>query len=636
MAENVIIPDEMDFETPPVLPVSRTYQRTFTPEGGSVYKEFQTIEFKIPPSPACYLGKTTYLSFDVHAKYVPGAGKKGSQTSYGSYGATGGFIPELNTAVLAFEKCGALGCIDRIQVYDYSGVNLLEDTSGHGQLMCLLRDLNTNLFESQYANSFTGTSQVYTGKQYGTTLSSVNNNDYFRGFTVQEGNTGDLFLRPQTILEHPRANKTDPPTYGIPYCTEVYSVKTVVVPVFSFLGVLSDQMVPLHNGFTVKFVLNSNLNAYTFSNPTGSVQPIYMKNVDGASDNIEFTIPTDPVSASITSIDYRHCQLVCDFYQLSPTAEQLLRSSRLSDEMIVHTKSYRNSNFFLNPNATEFSLTLNGNMKSVRNLIWFTRTMFNKTVPVGSLLSNNLQDNKYKWVCPINANIDISIDKDVVRAPTSYPRLSNRTRGNINKWWLKIDHEIIPSDKFIECGPNTEDVIRYTPNYYYLTSGPSTSASSLDVTVDRSCQSLYHLFNTQDKKNSMMHSIITRDNYTVDRSTVVGYPYEEVNWLGLSYADNTNWLQYNTESLVSLVNPYQNGVQGIGKFACGLNLQSRPYSSVNTMSGTDFSGKVARLEGQIKRDEANSTTLPPSTLDVYLEHDAFIHIIPGVLTTVAF
>ena len=570
--ENVLIPEEMDYDHPPMLPVSRSYQRLFPAQAGEVFRENQVLEFKIPPSDRCYLGKRSYLSMDIHAKFVPGAGDKYMDDAFGiKYSSAGDAFQ--NTAVLSLEKCGALGCIDKIQVFDYSGINLLEDTAGNGQLMCLLRDLNTGLFESQFHGSFIGSAPSNVSHMWNDGITTMEN-VYQSGTNLQESVTGDTFLQPleQTPWVYEPAGQ-----YTWPYLSEVYRIKSVVIPLFSFLGVLSDQMVPLHNGFTIRFTLNANQNAYCFTNPYGNTAP--------------HTIATNATNAQINDIFYNHVNLVCDYYELSPLAEQLIRSTRSSDDMIVHTKAYRRNEFFMKPEQKEFSYTLNANLKSIRNLFWFTRPLYNKLV---------------------NSSM------------YTFPVLSNRVRNFVSKWWLTINHEILPAtSQKISCGADDGDTLDYTPSTLIGLAG-NRVVSSYPVVSNRSAQSMYHLLNTQNFNSSKYNSLISKQNYEIDDNAPVAYPLDKV--------DSVIWDQFTYANLYTLDNmsPYF-----MGKFAAGLNLQARPYASVNTMSGTDFTEKIVRLEGT-RSNTVTSQTTGGNVVDVFVEYDAFVHIVPGQVTTVVF
>lgn len=641
--ENIVLPEQMYFDDPVQMPSSRSYQRNFNPSHGSSFKENDWVEFKIPPSNRCYLGKNTSLTFDVETELMIG----GNEVNLENARWNNSVDAFANIPVLSFDKCGALGCIDTIQVYDYAGVSLLENIQGHGQLMCLLRDLDTDFFYNKFAGSFAGVAEPNVTRKIRNT--PLNTYTYNNANVVTEANTGMSFNSAFELVPDQDASSK----LTFPFGRTIKKVVTVTIPLFSFLGVLSEQMVPLHNGFTIKIQLNQNRRAFCFSNPLGltTVTDCFVGSISKRASAID---------SSIKSLDYTHLKLLCDYYELTPESESLLRSQRSSDEMVIHSKSYYHGESFLDPLVREFSHIINCNVRSARNILWFMRNRNDEVqarlVPIvgvqryvrDSTSSGVLgvADDPLLTVGTAVTNIGTSV---LYRSPYSYLSLSNRTRNGLSSWWLRVDSDILPVSSGISCGPEARDMISYTPvDYTGTTQG--TNLPVTNVWVDRSCDSLYHLLKTRGDNVRLLNTLFSFDTYTKDSPDPRGYPYssvaEEIYFAmenATATTETAGGLQqkYNTYATLLTGEYDEYSFNQSGKFAAGINLQARPYSAIQTMSGLNLDRKVVRIEGKFtdnsliedyKVDNVTCGTI----LDSYVEFDSFIKISPAVYTTVSF
>lgn len=388
-------------------------------------------------------------------------------------------------------------------------------------------------------------------------------------------------------------------------------------------------MVPLHNGFTIRIRLARTNDAFVFCTPTGTLTSTFQETVT-TTDWMKLTDGANKSSSNAFIREgfpqYKQMTLVTDYYELSPGAEAIVRSSLTNGEMVIHSKSYRHSNFYVGNKTREVSHLLNSDLASVRNFYWFMRH-FEYTVPLAYFLPNpTLQGDYYTgtYYTSDNESRSYKIHKDILVSSLSSASLSNRIRNGLVSWWLKIDNEMIPSHKGIESGPDLKDF------FFYKGVDPNNNINkpSNEVWADRSCDSLFQLLKTQDIKKSIYTTLIDKYSYQVSSSLGLGYPIESVN----PYLIKNDGLDSPLEQI--LVNPKYIINYNHGKFAGGYNLQARPFSQMGVATGTDLRGKVTRLEAKFQE---NSDIYPSKAIvDTYLEFDSYIKIIPNVLTTVSF
>jgi hypothetical protein len=129
MDSNVVLPKELRLAAPATMPQSRSYMFKQT-AALSNYAPRDTIQINLPRLQRSYLTKDSYLEFEVTFTH-----KTPTNNS--------------ESASLTLDTPGALGLIDRIEVYDYLGSTQLESTAGFGQLVALLQE--TCVAEDEYA-----------------------------------------------------------------------------------------------------------------------------------------------------------------------------------------------------------------------------------------------------------------------------------------------------------------------------------------------------------------------------------------------------------------------------------------------------------------------------------------------------
>lgn len=327
--QSEVLPAELHLVAPPVIPQARSYMF----KQKSDLQEFPvvkgtSIKVNIPRLQRSYLTKDSYLRFRVNVDYtVPAAT---SATIYAPY--------------LSFDRCGAYGLFDRIEVYDYLGGTLLESTQNIPELITLMGDLNIGL------GSYEGDLQVTSG--YDASKINVAKEGVagvYDAFELRTSNNGFVFARVSTPPQGSAA------TTG--FVTYEFSI---AVP--SFLGMFSDKYVPLHNGFTINFVLNDARLAFvsrvseTVSTPNFTLNNVYLNQVE-------------------------YC---CQVMELGEQAELMVMAG--SDPAVIPCVQHRYFTDLVLGAGTQstFRLDMNLNVVSLRTLWWTMRPSVYQDLPYPS------------------------------------------------------------------------------------------------------------------------------------------------------------------------------------------------------------------------------------------------------------
>lgn len=295
--QSEVLPAELHLTTPPTLPQARSY--LFKQQ--SDLQEYDVskgtrIRINIPRLQRSYLMKESYIRFQLNIDY------SGSS----------------DTEKLFLDRCGAFGLFDRIEVYDYLGGTLLEQTQNIPALATLLGDLN---------NGF----MLFNGKLQAT--------QGYDGSNVQAQNADADQLEIRTAnsgMQFPVAN-----TAGGFYTVEFS------LPVMSFLGLFSDKYIPLHNGFSVDFFLNDPKLAF-------------ISRVD-ITDTTANRVPATINECWISNFVY-----CCQVMELGEQAEAMVVAT---DPLVIPTTQYRYfSDLILANGQSNFRLDMNLNVVSLRNI----------------------------------------------------------------------------------------------------------------------------------------------------------------------------------------------------------------------------------------------------------------------------
>jgi hypothetical protein len=355
------------------------------------------------------------------------------------------------------------------------------------------------------------------------------------------------------------------------------------IPLLSFLGMLSQKMVPLHNGFSIVLTVASQKKPMYLSQP---VQPVIPVGANGATSTVGYirtaTTTTEPTPPewNITDV-YLQAQIL----ELGPIAESMVLSSSQGNPLVVHTKTFRNyvstvkgstwsSGAVTSTGQQEFVANLNLNVMSLTNVLWMMRPS-NQT---DSLL---------------------------------YPSCGARTRNFLQRWSFQYGSTSLPQNNGIQAMSAT------APTF------PSGAAAS-------TANSTYigYLVGFTECFQELMKA---RPFYLpASRFHLDGYPIDN--------SFNTN-LDLKTSVTLPSVNwknlfPSKDSWQSLPRFAAGLNLQLMNGKDFEMISGLNTNGMNTSIRGifnPLYTDFMNNVTV-----DAYCEYDAFVNISPGIATTVSF
>lgn len=364
------MPSELNLSPPPTIPQARTY----ISKQMSEYTEYDVnkgtkIRVDIPRLQRSYLMKDSYIRFRLNM-------------DLDAHGADDHF--------LCFDRCGAFGLIDRIEVYDYLGGTLIEQTNNVPGLMTLLLDTDSNIISNSgklFSNSGLVPPSTYPAEP-------DSNSAYIR-----DSVTGKLLS-------------------DLSYNKDRFQTIEFTLPVMSFLGTLSDKYVPLHNGFSVYFHLNSVDNAF-ITRYRDQNHVIY----------------NPLVNCWISNFEY-----VCQIIELGEQAESIVQSSQ---PLVISSKQYRNfSDQILGDGMqSNFRFDLNLNVVSLRNIFFTMRP---------NLFQNNI----------------------------SFPTYGHRIRNYLENWNFQYGSSYLPEIAGISARSSTVPQSRDSSRFEWL----STADASIPVT----------------------------------------------------------------------------------------------------------------------------------------------------------
>lgn len=384
---NVVLPKELRLAPPATMPQSRSYM--FKQQAAlSNYVPQDTIQINIPRLQRSYLTKDSYLEFEVEFSYTTDATNGAAST-------------------LCLDTPGALGLINRIEVYDYLGSTQLESTSGFGQLVSLLQDtcIGAQEFSTHYEATAGSAIAPVTAdwERWGTTPgTSINYQMSF--MRQQQPSIGEILDSGDWTNDVSGAGGNNKARI---------IRRRYHLPLFSFLGLLSPKYAPLHNGYTIMITLQT-------------------ANAALICGGLKYNFTADPTVSSTTFVGgtnptYKvtNARMCCQILELGPIAESMLLSTTGGQPMIVTTKAYRNYNTSVTSKSSSFRLDLNINVASLTNILWFMR--------------------------PKNA-INSS----------SYCSLSARQRNFLESWYFQYGSSILPQTQGITAfKPISNDAYHY-------------------------------------------------------------------------------------------------------------------------------------------------------------------------------
>lgn len=455
---------------------------------------------------------------------------------------------------------GAYGLISRIQVYDYLGTTLLEDIQSHDLLSALFVDFqliedSCLLNRPEFEDINIHTMEVRTRKSPCTTMippdSSFNR-------------TG---LNTTTITRLPRPS-SETLTFSTNYIPVVNGIQPVTITyngcinLVSFLGVLSNKFVPLHNGFTVEFHMNDFENAVGLSTIVGGGPNGTEINTTQFSNNAGVIVKTPvriSIDPSIVDATIKNMYIKADLLELTSDLDGQV-------EKIIQSKGYRYQlDFFPHANLdgprTKFTRRILPELQSVTKVIIGQRP--------------------------------VRTEQKIVKEMQGY-----RIRNFTDRSRLLYNKAIL------------SEYLNAEETYSGLT-------QSLSKPLDKS-------INFED------FCVDTDDAYGTDGFQFQCVSPELVECIKLynEYFSKNIYEQWFNES--TLVYGDRNSSYYQGKYLILHDLRL-PEIPDNSIGGISTIKQV--LEYEIESDSSNCERV---YIDVFCEHDAFIHVDPGKSTAVSF
>lgn len=571
MAQAQVLPKELRLNAPPTMPQARTY--LFKQASVEQTQQFgNTVTINLPRLQRSYLTKDSYLRFDLHLSYIAGTGAANGQPCW--------------------DTPGAFGAIDKIEVFDYLGSTLLESTTGHGQLMALLIDLGVakSALGNHY-NAIAGTTSGITTRWRNNVYdplfpdayvpSDPTNPDgtpaFHRNYDMAKvgndvPNSGELLAT---------AFPTDP--------TQTVAVhRQYALPLFSFLGLLSQKYAPLHNGYTIQITLNNQANAL------GAVCH-YMGDTDTpTSTAATATVANTALNIISSSID--NIYFCAQVLELGPVAESMLLDSTGGAPLVVPTKAFRNYQSTIPEGSSSFKLDLGLNVASLTNILWMMRP------------TSQINEIRFR-------------------------SLSNRVRNFLQNWYFQYGSSVLPQTSGINArGPSGQPVKSggFTEAYVELLKARhgwnrdehSGLINAENFTID---ETVWH---------NDCYSILNEPNSTLPNNTIVA----ATRIPAVSSAAATNgWGQRGPYC------PYLSAfnTSPVGKFACGLDLELVSGKTNDVICGMNTNGMNTSIFATFDPDYAQTLAyavphVRACRVDAWAEYDAFINISPSIATTVSF
>lgn len=141
--------------------------------------------------------------------------------------------------------------------------------------------------------------------------------------------------------------------------SDILVTKEYTIPLFSFLGSLSDKFAPLHNGYTIMITLNSAANAFCLAQPASTADQTQYWNQTSVGGTPQYSI----------SNVYFEAQIL----ELGPVAESMLLGSTGGQPLIIPTKAFRNYVGSIPAGSSAYRLDINLNVASLTNILWIQR-----------------------------------------------------------------------------------------------------------------------------------------------------------------------------------------------------------------------------------------------------------------------
>lgn len=547
-----VLPGELRLGMPSKMPQARSYlyrQQSVN----STYDPSGVITINIPRLQRSYLRKDSYLRFRVAGQYQP------------------------NTAgtSLFLDTCGAYGMIEKIEVLDYLGSTVLESIQGVPQLMSLLIDMGMEeVLCNSVGNVASGLSTPYTHSNQTVYQGAITTDGGYAANTPKTLGTGQI-LGGLDVSRNENPFSIQPPSTGNLLLTAAGLTpfsQEFAIPLPSFLGFLSDKMVPLHNGFTINITVASQFKPFLQSIPyVSTIAATTISESGSAANAVSRTAASiAKIATTPTSFSWKlsNIYLDCQILELGPVADAMVLGSSQGAPLVVACKGLRNYTGTVKANSPEFVLNLNLNVASLTNILWIQRAS----------TAENL----------FNANCGA------------------RTRNFLQRWQFQYGSTILPQSNGIQ----------------------SMFASVPTIGTWTDDQAKYATF-SNGTTECFMELMKARPFYTA------GCALTELNYTNYADLVFNNPLATLPTILQSGgIFPAPSSPWNMPRFACGLNLELAPKKKGTMISGLNTNGMNTSIRGFFH--PSYLSVMSNTTVDAWAEYDSFINISPGIATTVSF
>lgn len=349
--------------------------------------------------------------------------------------------------------------------------------------------------------------------------------------------------------------------------------KEFAIPLFSFLGLLSDKYAPLHNGYTLQLTLAQTGNTFGVFTP-GSYNTLAAQNA-----GLQWTM---------TNV-YFEAQIL----ELGPVAEQLLFQSTNGMPFVIPTKAFRNYTSTIPAGASQVRLDLNINVASLTNIMWIMR--------LGGQYLNN-----------------------------SAYRSHQRIRNFAANWYFQYGSSILPQTTGITCSDPGNSLNGSNLSSSTIGSMGTTSFTEAYCELIKSRHSLNSdNFNTTITRENFGIDI---PGLFSDNTMLNTYSNSTQSFVNNSYYNSAT---YNATTNALFLDP--SSIYEYGRFAAGLDLELVPGKSGDLVTGLNTNGmNTSIFINFLSQINGFQVSPVAARLDAWAEFDSFINISPGLATTVSF
>lgn len=636
-----VLPKELRLGVPPKMPQGRSYlyrqQSTL-----ASYQYANTVTINIPRLQRSYLRKDSYLRFR----------------------ATGSWTPATATDSLVLDTCGAFGFFERIEVFDYLGSTLLESISGIPQLASLLLDLGLKQYcETTNGNSTAGLQQNYAACApfiYG----SGKDLRWPGGANVVPANSGAEIV---------------PATGGT---SQVFFSREFAIHLPSFLGLLSDKYIPLHNGFTI--VLTTAGQKIPFYISQNSTQPALLISTPASTAVNTTTISASAAVDNTTALKWALSEIYldCQILELGALADSMMMEASQGAPMVVHTKAFRNyvgtvkgasysgstytltaaavpsgtaSNFTVNWNGITRTITTTGALPTAAIIQAAINSSFGLLggSPVITVSGTTLTFTSASAFTIVDTSGTLGFTAGATNTATG-PTLTSTGQAefvlnmNLNVasltdvLWMMRSSTQIDNLLYASAGNRTRNFLqRWMFQYGSATlpqsngiqtmspNAPTQIGQDAIANPSRATQYMFMQAGCTEGYQELMKSRPV--TLSASRITEIAYSYDFKFNGNVDPRGFTENIQVG--NLVGVF-PCMFGTFPIGRFACGLNLQLANNKEGQIISGLNTNGMNTSIRGIFH--PLYTDCMDSVRVDAWAEYDAFINISPGIATTVSF